>query len=100
VHQDKKPDWAKRRAGRIAKRCVPEVLCAIRGGYLSPSSADKVYRYLRPEEQRARVKRLVESKDRKVERCRVAVKILKAHVQSGTKDLHGLRKELAASLTW
>jgi hypothetical protein len=86
--------------GRIARRCIPEVLAAIEGGYLSRSSADKVYRYLPQDEQRERIARLIERKDRDRTRCRAVVKILKAHVQSGTKDLHGLRKELAASLTW
>jgi hypothetical protein len=95
---EKKPDWSKKRCGRIKKRCVPEVIEAIGRGYLSSSSADKVYRYLRPEEQRARVKRLVESKESLRERCRIVVEILRRHLEGGVRDLHDLGRDLKVAL--
>ena len=92
--KENKPDWARKRASRIAKGCVPEVLDAVARGYLSSSSADKVYRYLTPEEQRERIGRLRERKDRDRSRCRLVVEILKAHLRTGAKDLHDLRRDL------
>lgn len=98
MREHKRPDWAKKRAGRIAKRCISEVMEAIEQGYLSPSSADKVYRYLTPEEQRERIGRLRERKDRDRSRCRLVVEILRAHLDSGTRDLHDLKRDLLKAL--
>ena len=97
--ETKKPDWARKRMGRIAKRCVPEVLDAVARGYLSPSSADKFYRGLPADEQRERVQRKIEGKDRDRTRCRVVVEILRAHLASGAKDLHGLRRDLRRAIS-
>ena len=83
-----------KRARRIAKRCVPEVVEAVGRGYLSPSSADKIWRSLPEREQHERIKRLIERKDRDRSRCRLVVEILRAHLDSGTRDLHDLKRDL------
>jgi hypothetical protein len=95
----KKPDWARKRIGRIAKRCVPEVLEAIGRGYLSASTVDKFWRDLSADEQQERLTQLIERKDRDRLRCRVVVEILRAHLASGAKDLHGLRRDLRRAIS-
>jgi hypothetical protein len=69
-----------------------------RGGALGvswgkPSSADKFYRGLPAQEQRERVQRKIERKDKDRTRCRLVVEILRAHVETGAKDLHDLRRD-------
>jgi hypothetical protein len=78
---------------------VPEVLDAIERGYLSPSWADKLYRKLPAEEQRQKIAAVVERKNRERLRCCLVMGILKAHMESGTNDLHQLRADLASALS-
>ena len=90
----KRPDWRKKRLRRIAKRCVPEVTVAIAEGYISPSTADKFWRGLSAQEQRERIAGLRNRKDRERLRCRAAVAVLRAQLESGARDLADLRREL------
>jgi len=91
------PEWAKKRAGRLRRSCVPEVLSAIEQGYLSPSWADKLYRNLPADEQRARITALVARKDRERSSRQLVVEILHRHAASGMADLHLLRRDITAA---
>ena len=95
---EKRPDWMKKRMGRIAKLCVPEVVAAIAEGYISPSSVDKFWRGLSAGEQRERIASLRAAEDRERMRARAVVAVLRAQLESGTRDLHDLRRELLLSL--
>ena len=94
-----RPEWFRKRAGRLRRGCVPEVLTAIEQGYLSPSWADKLYRKLPADEQRERITALLTRKDRERVRCRVVVEILRRPVEAGATDLHLLRQDLTSALS-
>jgi hypothetical protein len=95
MHKQEQPEWVRKRAGRLRRGCIPEVLAAVEAGYLSPSWADKLYRKLPAEEQRARIAEIMARR----ERCRLAVEILKRHIDAGTADLHALQRDLASALS-
>jgi hypothetical protein len=95
----KEPEWFRKRASRLRRGCVPEVLAAIENGYLSPSWGDKLYRKLPAAEQRTRIVAVVERKDRERSRCRLAVEILRRHCEIQTTDLHQLRADLVSALS-
>jgi hypothetical protein len=92
------PEWFQKRAARIRRACVPEVLDAVSRGYISPSTVDKFYRRLPAEEQRARIAEVIAQKDREVSRCRLAVEVLQRHSETQTADLHQLQADLAGAL--
>jgi hypothetical protein len=98
MRKHKEPEWVRKRAGRLRRGCVPEVLRAIENGYISPSTADKFYRGLPAAEQRERIGALIERKDRERSRCRLAVEILRRHCETQTADLHRLRQDLETAL--
>ena len=97
--QEKEPEWFRKRAGRLRRRCVPEVLKAIETGYISPSTVDKFYRQLPAEEQREKIATLIARKDRERSRCRLVVEILGRHRETQTADLHQLRADLKDALS-
>jgi hypothetical protein len=95
----KEPEWVRKRAGRLRRGCVPEVLRAIENGYISPSTVDKFYRGLPAAEQRERIAALIARKDRERSRCRLAVEILRRHCEMQTTNLHELRADLVSALS-
>jgi len=75
-------------------------LDAISKGYLSPSTVDKFYRQLPPQEQRKKIGAVIARKDREKSRCRLVVEILGRHCETPqTADLHQLRRDLANALS-
>jgi hypothetical protein len=99
MHNHKQPEWAKKRAGRLRRSCVSEVLDAVSRGYISPSTVDKFYRSLPAAEQREKISALVTRKDRERSRCQLVVEILRRHIESGEGNLHRLRQDLVAALS-
>jgi hypothetical protein len=93
------PEWARKRAGRLRRSCVSEVLDAVENGYISPSTVDKFYRTLPAVEQREKISALVARKDRERARCQLVVEILRRHVETGSTDLHLLRRDLTTALS-
>ena len=99
MHKLKQPEWVRKRAGRLRRSCVSEVLDAVSNGYISPSTVDKFYRTLPAAEQREKISVLVARKDRERSRCKLVVEILRRHVETGSTDLHLLRRDLTAALS-
>ena len=99
MHKLKQPEWVRKRAGRLRRSCVSEVLDAVSRGYISPSTVDKFYRSLPAAEQREKISAFLTRKDRERSRCKLVVEILHRHTTAGTADLHLLRRDLTAALS-
>jgi hypothetical protein len=86
-----------KRLSRIKRRAIAEVQEAFSAGQISAHRADTLL-YLPPEEQRAQLNALLAEQADIARRSRIAAQVIKAHIDSGRRNLMALREDLRIAL--
>jgi len=86
-----------KRLSRIRRRATQEVQRAFEVGQISARRADQLL-YLEPQEQIARLNRLLADREEAKRRSRIAARVIKSYVERGCRDLVALRGDLKSAL--
>jgi hypothetical protein len=87
----------RKRLSRLRRRAEPEVLAAYEQGRISARKADELL-YLSPAAQRQKISNLVAGQDELARRSKIAAQVIKAHIETGRRDLVGLKQDLIRAL--
>jgi hypothetical protein len=88
----------RKRLERIGRRADPSVKNALQNGFISARKADELL-YLPPEIQQQKISDLLAEQTELARRGKLAVRVIKAHIDAGRHDLAGLGKDLLRELS-
>jgi hypothetical protein len=88
----------RKRLRRIQLRASQPVKDALVRGLISPRRADTLL-YLPEIEGQQQLERILSRQKQSALRCKTAVRILREHLEKGSRDLVGLRRDLRRALS-